>query len=472
MLNDELLAEAQNRIFLLEKEILEKDINLKHLNLILETMYDGVIVVDKYGFITMMSDAYKEFLGIHHSVIGMHVTEVLENTRMHIVARTGKAEITQLQKVKDSYMIANRVPLIVDGKVEGAMGKVIFRNVKDLNVLHSKITSIEQELENYKGEIKNFNSAKYNFEDIIGVSSEIENVKNVAKKVAESNSNILILGESGTGKELFAHAIHKNSCRRNKPFVKINCGAIPAELLESELFGYEKGAFTGANKTGKIGKFELANNGTIFLDEVGEMPLNMQVKLLRVIQEKEVERIGGEYPRSINVRIIAATNKNLVTMIKEKRFREDLYYRLNVITLNLPSLRERKKDLEVISNNFLNFFNVETNKNIKGFSKKAMSAMSCYSWPGNIRELRNVVERAVNIIDEENIIDLKHLPKSVIGENKPENVRTIKEVVEEAERDTIKRCLLINKGNKSKTAEELDISRVALYDKIKKYNLE
>lgn len=472
MVNTGLFANAQDTIALLEKEILEKDMKLKSLNSIIETMYDGVIVVDKQGFITMLSDAYKDFLGIKDSVIGNHVTETLENTRMHIVAQTGKEEIAQLQKINGSYMIASRVPLIVDGKIEGAVGKVIFRNVKELDILHSKITSIEQELENYKGEIRNFNSARYNFEDIAGISNEIENVKSIAKKVAESKSNILILGASGTGKELFAHAIHKKSWRKNKPFIKINCGAIPSELLESELFGYDKGAFTGASKTGKIGKFELANNGTIFLDEIGEMPLNMQVKLLRVIQEKEVERIGGAYPRAINVRIIAATNRNLFTMVKEKKFREDLYYRLNVITLNLPTLKERNKDIEFLANRFLNFFNVEAGNSIRGFSKRAIATMNCYSWPGNIRELRNVVERAVNIVDGEKIIDLKHLPKSVVGENIFENVKTIKEVVEEAESNAIRNSLIINKGNKSKTAEALNISRVALYDKIKKYNLE
>ncbi len=466
------LDEANNKIAILESEIIEKNVKLKYLNSIIETMYDGVIAVDKHGYITMISDAYKKFLGINYSVIGKHVTDTLENTRMHIVAKTGKEEISQLQKIQGAYMIANRIPLIVDGQVVGAVGKVIFRNVKELNVLHSKITSIEQELESYKGEIKNLNTAKYDFDDIVGRSNEIKNVKTVAQRVSNNNSNILILGKSGTGKELFAHAVHLNSSRHNKPFVKINCGAIPADLLESELFGYEKGSFTGANKTGKIGKFELANKGTIFLDEIGEMPLNMQVKLLRVIQEKEIERIGGEYPRAIDVRIIAATNKNLYTLVQEKQFREDLYYRLNVITLNLPGLKERTGDIELLANTFLDKFNVETGKYITGFTKQAMGAMNYYSWPGNIRELRNVVERAVNIVDGNNIIELKHLPKSIVGEKITDSVKTIKEVVEEAECIAIKNCLIINKGNKSKTAEVLNISRVALYDKIKKYNLE
>lgn len=466
------LEEANKKIAFLENELRERDVKLMSLNSIIETMYDGVIVVDKHGYITMISDAYKKFLDINDYVVGKHVTEIIENTRMHIVAQTGREEVGQLQKLNGAYMIANRIPLMVKGQVTGAIGKVIFRNVKELNAMYSKITSIEQELENYKGEIKNLNSAKYDFDDIIGKSNEIKSVIDVAQRVSNNNSNILILGESGTGKELFAHSLHMNSSRVNKPFVKINCGAIPAELLESELFGYEKGAFTGANKSGKIGKFELAHKGTIFLDEIGEMPLNMQVKLLRVIQEKEIERIGGEYPRPIDVRIIAATNKNLFTLVQEKQFREDLYYRLNVITLNLPGLKERTGDIELLANNFLDKFNVERGKKILGFSKQAMGAMNYYSWPGNIRELRNVVERAVNIVDGENIIDLKHLPKSIVGEKICESMKTIKEVVEEAEYMAIKNCLIVNKGNKSKTAEVLNISRVALYDKIKKYNLE
>ncbi|GAB6169349.1 sigma 54-interacting transcriptional regulator [Clostridium carnis] len=466
------IEKLQNKIKLLEEQLKCKVEELKSLNSIIETMYDGVIIVDKEGKVTMISDTYKKFLGINKCVIGKHVTEVVENSRMHIVAQTGIEEIAQPHKINGSYMIANRVPLIKEGKVVGALGKVIFRNIKDLNILHDKITNIEQELESYKGEVKNFNNAKYEFADILGKSNEIKETKEIAKRISRNNSNILILGETGTGKELFAHSIHKNSKRCNKAFVKINCAAIPAQLLEAELFGYEKGSFTGANKSGKIGKFELANYGTIFLDEIGDMPLNMQVKLLRVIQEKEVERIGGEYPRPIDVRIIAATNKNLFSLVKENKFREDLYYRLNVITINIPSLKDRNGDIELLANHFLYKFNVENYKNIIGFSKQSINVMNYYSWPGNIRELRNVVERAVNIVDGENIIDLKHLPKNIVKDEIVEEVKSIREVVESAEYMAIKNCLKFTNGNKTKAAEMLNISRVALYDKIKKYSLE
>ena len=295
--------------------------------------YDGLVVIDKDGMVQMLNRPYAEFLGVdQESSIGKHVTEVIENTRMHIVAQTGKEEVAQLQKINGNYMIATRVPIIKDGKIVGVVGKVLFKNLEQLNSLTKRVQSLEKELSRYKGEFRERNKATYTFHSLIGNSPTFLDAKDQAKKAAKSDSNVLILGESGTGKELFAHSIHNDSKRSMGVFIKVNCAAIPAELLESELFGYEEGSFTGAKKGGKIGKFEAADGGTIFLDEIGELPLHMQVKLLRVLQEREVERVGSTRSIPIDVRIIAATNRNLEEMVEKGEFRLDLYYRLKVMT--------------------------------------------------------------------------------------------------------------------------------------------
>ncbi|MBU3113044.1 sigma 54-interacting transcriptional regulator [Clostridium lacusfryxellense] len=251
----------------------------------------------------------------------------------------------------------------------------------------------------------------------------------MALKVSSSKSNVLLLGESGTGKELFAHAIHNESDRKHSPIIKINCGSIPSELFESELFGYESGAFTGAKKNGKPGKFELANRSTIFLDEIGDLPLSMQVKLLRVIQEKEIERIGSIRSQKIDVRIIAATNKNLEEMIKQKTFREDLYYRLNVINIRVPSLRERRDDIPSLAKYLMKKISLEMGIPVTNISDEAIMVLSLYDWPGNIRELENSIERALNLVDKESIIEIIHLPfymtKLLLTNPAINNVKTV-----------------------------------------------
>ncbi|WP_322412543.1 sigma 54-interacting transcriptional regulator, partial [Clostridium perfringens] len=251
---------------------------------LLEITFDGVVMVDKKGIIIYISKRYCEFLSIDlKNALGKHVSDVIENTRMHIVVNNGKAELAKLQRIKENYMVANRIPIIESGEVIGAIGTVMFKNIEDINTLHKKLNSMKRELDKYKGRLRQENSTKYSFDDIKGKSKSIEMCKVFANKAACTDSSVLLIGESGTGKELFAHAIHRSSNRCHAPFVKVTCAAIPSELLESELFGYEGGAFTGAKREGKMGKFELANGGTIFLDEIGDMPLYMQAKLLRVI---------------------------------------------------------------------------------------------------------------------------------------------------------------------------------------------
>jgi transcriptional regulator with PAS, ATPase and Fis domain len=315
------------------------------------------------------------------------------------------------------------------------------------------------------------------FDHIIGTSDAIINIKNQARKVAASNSTVLILGETGTGKEIFARAIHAASPYAGKPFVALNCGAIPESLLESELFGYDEGAFTGARRGGKPGKFELANGGTIFLDEIGNMSLYLQAKLLRVLQEKQIERVGGTQLIAVDVRIIAATNNDLLVMVEKGLFREDLYYRVSVIPIMLPPLRERTEDIPLLLNYYRIRFSGLMGKEIKGLTDDAQQACLNYPWPGNVRELINVVEYAVNLAEGE-IIARESLPRRVSDKSKklerkmPESTEIVPlEVLEKlAIADSLYKFGWNDEG-KRKAAEALGISRATIYRKIEKYRL-
>ena len=308
-------------------------------------------------------------------------------------------------------------------------------------------------------------------EQMIGKSSEMQKVFSMIKKVAPAKASVLITGESGVGKELVANAIHNLSGRKDKAFIKVHCAALSESLLESELFGHEKGAYTGADTMQK-GRFELAHGGTIFLDEIGEINQNIQIKILRVLQEKTFERVGGEKSISVDVRIVAATNKNLEEEVKAGRFREDLYYRLNVVHLKVPSLRERKDDLPLLINSFVNKFASENEKNIVGIDARAKSALFRYDWPGNIRQLQNCIESAV-VMSNGNEITLEDLPLSISEYSGDEVISIpIGVTLEEAEKTLIQQNLAANKGNKSKTADILGIGRKTLHRKLQEYGLD
>ncbi|WMJ79502.1 sigma 54-interacting transcriptional regulator [Clostridium sp. MB40-C1] len=456
---------------LMEELERNKDIS-EVLEAVLEMTYDGIVVVDKEGYVRMISKVYSDFLGVDRErSIGKHVTEVIENTRMHIVAKSGIRESVDFQKVRGRYIIANRIPIIKDGEIQGAVGKVLFKNLKSFDSFSKKINKIEKQIKQYDGRSSENNNAIYSFDNIIGRGKAIEKTKNIAKKAALTTSNVLLIGESGTGKELFAHAIHKASDRAYGNFIKVNCAAIPSELLESELFGYERGSFTGANKEGKIGKFELADGGTIFLDEIGDMPLSMQVKLLRVIQEREVERVGADHIKKIDIRIIAATNRNLEKMVHERKFRQDLYYRLNVVTIRIPSLRERKEDIETLIYYLIGKISKKLNKYIKGITVEAIEYMKNYTWEGNVRQLENVIEMAINIVNYGEVIDIEHLPKEITGRRIINNIEKLEDVINKAEKEAILNALVVCKGNKSKVAKLLEISRTTLYEKMNKHDI-
>lgn len=456
----------------INKQIIAKN---KCESAIVETMTDGVLTVDKDGFVTFLNQVGAEILCVdRESSIGKHISNVVDFKPVVLdVLKTGRGYIDKefllTKKTGEKiHFIKTAVP------IKDEKGNIItvvdtFRKIKRVNKMVNEL---------------NGSYANFTFEDIIGSSLKLQDCINKAKIAAQSMSNVLITGESGTGKELIAQSIHNFSDRRKQPFVSINCGAIPKELLESELFGYEPGSFTGASNKGRMGKFELADGGTIFLDEIGEMPIDMQVKLLRVIQERKLTRIGGNHVFDLDVRIIAATNKDLFEQCKKGGFREDLYYRINVLHVSLPPLRDRKEDINELILHFINKLNVKLNKDVQDISQEAMKKIKNYNWPGNIRELENAVERAVNLcnsqIISENDIFIENLQSDLSFASSVEgNANKNKDIISESdiepleviEKRAIERALNISGGNITTTASLLKVTRNTIYNKMKKYNL-
>ena len=442
--------------------------------IILENIYNGIMVTDADGYITHFNKPYGKFLGIDpQQQIGKHCTRVIENTRMHIVAKTGKAEINQSHRIMGQNMVVQRIPIKKNGRVIAVFGQVMFKDVRDVRKLAAELSLLESKVKLYEEELINLRSTRYTFDSIIGTSQAIKSLKKEAMQAAANQYPVLITGESGTGKELFAQAIHHAGPRRILPFVRINCAAIPKDLLESELFGYEKGAFTGADPNGKAGKFELARHGTIFLDEVGDLPLNMQPKLLRVIEDKEFERVGGTRIIQSDFRLIAATNQDLEKMLADNYFRKDLFYRLNVIPLNIPPLRERKVDIIPTARHLLGQIIREANLPEKKFDKTAERALKNYEWQGNVRELFNVLERTMASL-EGDTIQLQDLPfylyrKHGQFSNTPQ--APLKDVQNRTEKEAILYALKETNNNKARAAKILGIHRTLLYKKMKKNNI-
>jgi len=350
--------------------------------------------------------------------------------------------------------------------------------VLEMEKILRKYNLLKGKLEYYEEELQRFRLAKYSFASIVTNDKKMLYAKDLAKRYAKRKAPVLITGETGTGKELFAHAIHLASPSKNGPFIRVNCASIPHELLESELFGYESGAFTGAKKDGKPGKFELANHGTIFLDEIGSMDLGMQAKILRVLQDKELERLGSNKVTKVDFRVISATNKNLESLVKDEKFRLDLYYRLVVLSLDIPPLRERKNDIQLLCSYLIRTFNDELGTKISMIDEETMGILLNWDWPGNVRELRNVIERAVNLA-ENGIISVTHLPNYLArpSEHNNESIRKtrginiIKEAKTTVERQMLDSTLSDTNWNISQSARDLGISRQLLYSLIRKYGL-
>ncbi|UOF91362.1 sigma 54-interacting transcriptional regulator [Fodinisporobacter ferrooxydans] len=469
----------------------ESEYTAEALSAVLESAYEGIVVCDADGVICEFNQAYCSFLGkSRDNVLGKHVTEIIENTRLHIVAKTGVPERGFIQRIQGQDMVVHRIPVWKEGTIIGAIGMLIFEGVTELYKILERMQHLSRQVSEKQlmPDSKSFHATnkQSTFEQIIGNSQEISDVKRIARKAAGTPATVLITGESGTGKEMFAKAIHYASAYAEGPFISMNCAAIPEQLLEAELFGYEDGAFTGARKGGKPGKFELADKGTLFLDEIGDMPLTMQSKILRVLQEREVERVGGITKQRVDVRIIAATNRNLEEMVKTGSFREDLFYRLNIIRLNIPALRDRKPDIPML----LSFHLESTCKTYglqrKTFTQETISMMMEYEWPGNVRELINTVEMLVTLVEGQYIFphDLPshfwskkqhvsdgepvfHLPSDV-GHVRLDQVKSS---VIRRERDVILQILAEVKWNKAAAARALGIHRSTLYEKLKKYGI-
>lgn len=447
------------------------------LDTIMNTINDWIVIVDRNGIITTMSRSYKEFVQ-DPAPEGKHVTEVIENTRMHRVIETGVPETDDMQLVRGNRMIASRIPIHQNGVVVGAVGKAVFKDIDDFYTLFNKISLLQHKVTPEGDSEPGGQTAKYRFDSIIGDSPLTRAAVELARKAARTDSSVLITGESGTGKELFAHAVHNASPRRNRPFVTLNCAAIPAELLESELFGYEQGAFTGANRQGKKGKFELAHTGTIFLDEIGDMPADMQVKLLRVLQERELDRVGGNAPIPIDVRVIAATNCDIEDRVAQGLFRQDLFYRLNVIRLTLPALRERREDIPAIASEILRKLTRRMELIVYDFTPEALKLLKEHHWPGNIRELENVLERALNLLEDDLYIKTSLLPENLQSRSEAapparpvQEAGPLRNVTGQVEKDLILDTLAACGGNKKKAAALLGISRAGLYKKLTHYSI-
>ncbi|MDT3704591.1 MAG: sigma 54-interacting transcriptional regulator [Thermincola sp.] len=444
------------------------------LSAILSSVQEAIEVADLNGEIKYVNPAFSRVTGISGDTrIGKNIFTVSPDGALAQAILTKLPVTGQKTQVggSNAEVISNACPIVVDEKILGAV--VSFQPVTDIMKLVEELKKSCHLIQNLNERLGQVSGSKYSFDDIIGQAPGMQQVKTLGRKAALSDSTVIIYGESGTGKELFAHALHQASGRSEKPLIKVNCAAIPESLLESEFFGHEKGAFTGAVKT-KLGKFELAHGGTIFLDEIGDMDLSLQAKLLRVLQEKEIERIGGTETVKVDVRVVAATNRDLQQMVRKGEFRQDLYYRLNVVELHIPPLRERKEDLDLLINHFVTKFERKLGKRINSISQGALGQLAAYHWPGNVREMENVLERAIVSMDKGEKM-ITHLHIGQLTENKRGfdtlDISVI-ESIENMERRLIQKALDeygISLEGKKQAASILKISLGTLYNKMKRY---
>ncbi len=439
----------------------------QHFHAIMESISEGLISINNEGHITDINLMARKMLNVTEKQVvsnslSMIMTKESEK-KIYNVLGTGLGLIEEEIHLKTKagktiFCISTITPIKdqVNHRVEGIV--MTFRELKKVHNLINKIVGAE---------------ARFVFEDILGDSNQIIETKKIGVLAARNNSTVLLQGESGTGKELFAQAIHNFSARKSGPFIFINCGAIPRELVASELFGYVEGAFTGAKRGGHPGKFELADGGTIFLDEIGDMPLDAQVSLLRVLETKEVVRVGGHNVIPVNVRVIAATHRDLKNEVEKGNFRQDLYYRLNVTPIKIPPLRERKEDLKLLIDYFIEKFSKTFYKEILGINSNFYHILKSYDWPGNVRELQNVLQQIMNFVDDGEVLGPQHIPSSFSTLKEMNAGKMVKSLLtlDEVEKNTIIDTLQQLEGNISKTAKTLGISRSSLYRKLEKYNI-
>lgn len=444
------------------KTITELTIQTEEINMIIDGLGNGIICTDNGGIIKFINSKAEDYLKIKgETLVNKSIFEIIPDLKLDF-KKPSPIEVKVTVNNKRKSFIIKTIPVMIEDK-----------NVSNIIEIHKTSHMIRNAYKLIEGQ----NSIT--FEHIIGNSPKIMEVKDISKKVAPSKSSVLLRGESGTGKELFARAIHNSSDRVNCPFVAINCASIPDNLLESELFGYEGGAFTGARKEGQMGKFELANGGTLFLDEIGDLPIHLQPKLLRVLQEEAFMRVGGKELIPVDFRLIAATNRNLEEMALDGEFREDLYYRLNVIPIHIPPLRERIEDIEILSEYELEKYCNKLGINSKYFSREVQEAFNKYNWPGNVRELENAVEYLVNVVkgEEINFENLPYTIKKYFLDNKDKTNKSgkLKDIIEDYEKEILKSYLKTygdTTEDKGKIASILGINLSTLYRKLAKYNLQ
>ncbi|MFJ7308876.1 sigma 54-interacting transcriptional regulator [Peribacillus frigoritolerans] len=450
---------------------------VKELKTILQTVihntYDGLVMINEKNNIEFISPSLLELFDLHEKEIDeAPIPSVLPHLGLTHVLKTGVADISDFMEVKGINYIVHRIPVYQEGRIIGAIGKIVFRQLHEVRERFRRYEISEKQIQNRP---KKSDVSRFTFEQILSADPQMEKIMRSGMKAAKGRSTILIRGESGTGKELFVHALHGMSSRGEGPFITVNCAAIPEHLLESEFFGYEDGAFTGAKHKGKIGKFDLAHGGTLFLDEVGDMSFQLQAKLLRVLQEREYYRVGGTERIQVDVRIIAATHRSLEEMVENGTFREDLFYRLNVISFEIPPLRRRKKDILMLSESFIRELNKLNGTSITGWEPMVQQVLMDYDWPGNIRELRNVWERAM-VFAEHGKIQLGDLPDYLLKKvgydvMLEEDEEQDLSLLEKAEQAALHIAMQVANGNKSKAAELLGISRSVLYNKLRKYDV-
>lgn len=451
------------------------------LRFVLRNPYESCIIVDPDAKVQFMDRGSEKLFGLSQGgAKDVDIREVVAESGLPLVLDTGKPMIGRIFKVKDGKSIGSAYPIIRNNQIVGGIGRIIFHSLEELQKVTAEVSKLKREIDYLREKEQSEYRSNYEFDDIVGHSASINETVDFAKKIALVNTDVLILGESGTGKELFAHSIH-TLAHKSRPFVKVNCPAIPFDLAESELFGYAQGAFSGALSSGKPGKFEMANNGTVFLDEISSLPLSIQAKLLRVLQEREIERLGSTQTVKLKFKLIAATNIDLRQLVTEGKFREDLYYRISRAIIHIPPLRERLQDIPLYVAHFLTKINQSFNTSVRITSQQTMNTLLAYRWPGNVRELIHALEQAVLKASNEGEILEKHLPSEVAHSTQSQGQRNdgngiiasynATKINQEAEKERIIAAINETKGNRRKAALLLGIPRSTLYLRIKRYHI-
>lgn len=451
----------------------ESQINEEMVRMVLNNPYEGLTAVNTKGMVTFLSPANERWLGLETGGgAGLPLSSFAPGSRLSDVARTGVADSAQVVDLQGKTKITINLPIKSDKKVIGAVGRILFQSTDQVDKLAGRVRAMELQVERYETLLDEMRGHRFTFDKILANNQAMLKLIEQARRIANSSATVLILGESGTGKELFAQALHEASSKKKGPFVAINCGAIPRDLIESELFGYEEGAFSGAKKKGKPGKFELACGGTLFLDEVGELPLESQAKLLRVLEERKIDRLGGTAPIAVDFRLIAATNRALGTIASSGKFRSDLYYRINEYPIEIPPLRSRTEDIPLLARHFLEEISRRERLPMLKISEEALDALIHHDWPGNVRELRGLMRQMTWKAQGLTILS-HHLPPSL---NKRRNTTGISGTLEEqlarAERSVIESALQAAGGNRALAARMLGIHRTALYKKMNRLGID